>query len=303
MYKEKVEDLAEPEDRFAEALAAAERADVVVLCLGLDASIEGEEGDVSNEYASGDKMHLNLPGLQQDLLEAVYQTNKKVILVLLSGSALAITWADQHVPAIVQAWYPGAEGGKAVASLVFGDFSPSGRLPVTFYRSTEELPDFHDYSMKNRTYRYMDREALYPFGYGLSFTSFAYGVLNLPSQSSMGENIECSITVKNTGAIEATEIVQLYTKDIEASVAVPHWQLRGIQKIFMLPGEEKTLLFVLTPRDFSLIDQAGKRIVEPGVFEIYVGGCQPDNRSQMLSRCKVSKGMIELVGQSLVLPY
>jgi len=303
LYKEKVEDLAEPQDRFAEALAAAERADIVVLCLGLDASIEGEEGDVSNEYASGDKMHLNLPGLQQDLLEAVYQVNKKVILVLLSGSALAITWADQHVPAIVQAWYPGAEGGKAVASLLFGDFSPSGRLPVTFYRTTEELPDFHDYAMKNRTYRYMDKEALYPFGYGLSFTSFAYGALNLPAQSSMGENIECGITVKNTGAIEAIEIVQIYTKDIEASVTVPHCQLRKIKKIFMLPGEEKTLLFVLTPRDFSLIDQAGMRLVEPGVFEIYVGGCQPDNRSQMLSKCKVSKGTIELVGQSLALPY
>ena len=303
LYKEKVEGLAEPKDRFAEALAAAERADVVVLCLGLDASIEGEEGDVSNEYASGDKLHLNLPGLQQDLLEAVYQTNKQVILVLLSGSALAITWADQYVPAIIEAWYPGAEGGKAVASLLFGEFSPSGRLPVTFYRTTEELPDFDDYAMKNRTYRYMENDALYPFGFGLSYTTFTYGDFKVPSQYAMGENIECSITVKNTGRVGAVEIVQLYTTDMEASVVVPRWQLRKIKKIFLVPGEEKTLSFVLSPRDFSLIDNAGKRLVEPGVFEIYVGGCQPDNRSQMLSRCKVGKGTVELVGQPLELPY
>ncbi|MBU2703555.1 beta-glucosidase [Sporomusaceae bacterium BoRhaA] len=303
LYKDKVEGLAEPKDRFAEALAAAERADAVVLCLGLDASIEGEEGDASNEYASSDKMNLNLPGLQQELLEAVYQTNKQVILVLLSGSALAITWADQYVPAIIEAWYPGAEGGKAVASLLFGEFSPSGRLPVTFYRTTEELPDFHDYAMKNRTYRYMVNDALYPFGFGLSYTTFTYGDLKVPSQHAMGENIECSITVKNTGRVGAAEIVQLYITDMEASVVVPRWQLRKIKKIFLVPGEEKTLSFVLSPRDFSLIDNAGKRLVEPGVFEIYVGGCQPDNRSQMLTRCEVRKEVVELVGQLLALPY
>lgn len=303
LYKEKVENLAEPKDRFAEAIAVAERSDVVVMCLGLDASIEGEEGDVSNEYASGDKLHLNLPGLQQALLEAVYQVNQQVIVVLLSGSALAITWADQYVPAIVQAWYPGAEGGKAVASLLFGEFSPSGRLPVTFYRTSEELPDFEDYAMKNRTYRYMENEALYPFGYGLSFTTFTYSHLKLRNQCVMGEEVECSITVKNTGVRAASETVQLYIKDIQASVAVPHWQLRRIKKIFLLPGEEQTLSFILSPREFSLLDNTGQRLVEPGMFEIYVGGCQPDNRSQALSGCKVSKGVVELIGQSLVLPY
>ena len=133
------------------------------MCLGLDATIEGEEGDVSNEYAGGDKNHLNLPGLQQELLEAIHKTGKPIILVLLSGSALAVTWADENIPAIIQAWYPGAEGGKAIASLIFGEYSPSGRLPVTFYKTTEELPDFWDYSMKNRTYKYMENQALISF--------------------------------------------------------------------------------------------------------------------------------------------
>jgi len=151
LYKDKVSDLANAHDRFAEAISAAERSDAVVMCLGLDPSIEGEEGDASNEFSSGDKRDLRLPGLQQELLEEIHKTGKPIILVLLSGSALAVTWADENVPAIIQAWYPGALGGKAVASLIFGEFSPSGRLPVTFYKSSEELPDFHDYSMKNRT--------------------------------------------------------------------------------------------------------------------------------------------------------
>ena len=168
LYKDRSSGLAAPRDRMAEALAVAERSDVVVMCLGLDATIEGEEGDTGNEFASGDKLDLNLPGLQQELLEKVYATGKPIILVLLSGSALAVKWADEHIPAIIQAWYPGGRGGEAVASLLFGEYSPSGRLPVTFYASTEELPDFRDYSMKNRTYRYMENEALYPFGYGLS---------------------------------------------------------------------------------------------------------------------------------------
>ena len=168
LFKDKVEDLAMKNDRISEAISVAERSDLVVMCLGLDATIEGEEGDAGNIYASADKNDLNLPGLQQELLEEVYKTGKPVILVLASGSALAVNWADEHVPAIIEAWYAGAEGGSAVASLIFGGFSPTGKLPVTFYRTTEELPEFIDYSMKNRTYRYMENKALYPFGYGLS---------------------------------------------------------------------------------------------------------------------------------------
>ena len=164
--------------------------------------------------------------------------------MLLSGSALAVTWADKHIPAIIQAWYPGAEGGKAVAGLIFGDYSPSGRLPVTFYRTTEELPDFSDYSMKNRTYRYMQNEALYPFGYGLSYTKFKYGKIHVSSTIvNAGGNIQCTVTVKNIGNWESYEIVQLYLRDVEGSTELPIWQLKGIQVLNLKPGEEKEASF------------------------------------------------------------
>ncbi|HHW47923.1 MAG TPA: glycoside hydrolase family 3 protein [Clostridiaceae bacterium] len=295
LYKDKVQGLAEPKDRFAEAISAAERADVVIMCLGLDPGIEGEEGDASNEYSNGDKKDLNLPGLQQELLEAVHAVGKPVILVLLSGSALAVSWADENIPAIIQAWYPGAEGGRAVAGLIFGDFCPSGKLPVTFYRTTEELPDFRDYSMKNRTYRYMQNEALYPFGYGLSYTKFEYGEIKISSDRiNAGDNIECTVTVKNAGNWEAEETVQLYLRDVEASVEVPRWQLRGVRKVTLKPGEEKEASFLLTPKDMSLIDNDGKRILEPGVFEVFIGGSQPDKRSLALTGTPVKKAEFEV---------
>jgi len=296
LYKEKVEGLAYSRDRFAEAVAAAERSDCVIMCLGLDPTIEGEEGDASNEYSSGDKKHLNLPGLQQELLEAVHAAGKPVILVLLSGSALAVTWADKNVDAIIQAWYPGAQGGNALASLLFGDYSPSGRLPVTFYRTTEELPDIHDYSMENRTYKYMKNEALYPFGYGLGYTSFEYGDIALSTrQIKSGEALSCSVKVKNTGKYESGETVQLYLKDVKASVRVPRWQLRGIANIQLQPGEEKEVDFVLSPEDMMLIDESGSSILEPGMFEVYIGGSQPDKRSLALTGSKVSRAEFEMI--------
>ena len=296
LYKDRVEGLGEPRDRFAEAVSAAERADAVVVCLGLDSSIEGEEGDVSNEYASGDKLHLNLPGNQQELLEKLHGTGKPVILVLLSGSALAVTWADENIPAILQAWYPGAQGGEAITSLIFGDYSPSGRLPVTFYRSTEELPDFHDYSMESRTYRYMKTEALYPFGFGLSYTRFEYGDIRLSSSTVQpGESIRCTIKVKNTGGRASDEIVQLYLKDVAASVRVPRWQLKGVTRVSLDSGEEAEVSFTILPGMLALIDDEGRPVHESGVFEVYIGGSQPDERSQRLTGTKVLKASLEVV--------
>ena len=304
LFKDKVQSLAEVKDRFGEAIAAAERSDVVVMCLGLDASIEGEEGDASNEYAGGDKSHLNLPGLQQELLEAVYATGKPVVLVLLTGSAMAVSWADDKVPAIIQAWYPGAEGGRAVASLIFGDYSPSGRLPVTFYRSTEELPDFHDYAMKNRTYRYMKNEPLYPFGYGLSYTSFGYGPAKASNNSiKAGDSVSFSISVKNTGRMDSLETVQLYLRDVEASVEVPKWQLKGVRKVFLRSGAETEVCFTLDARAMALINDAGKAVLEPGLFEVFIGGSQPDARSEKLTGTKVSKGSFEVTGKAVELKY
>lgn len=314
LYKDRASGLGEPRDRFAEAISAAERSDVVIMCLGLDASIEGEEGDTSNEYSSGDKKSLNLPGLQQELLEAVHKTGKPIILVLLSGSALAVTWADENIPAIIQAWYPGAEGGRAIASLIFGDYSPSGRLPVTFYRTTEELPDFRDYSMKGRTYRYMQNEALYPFGYGLSYTRFEYSDIEISPGKITTDGIDdkgngpdncvkCTVKVRNVGERASDEIVQLYLKDVSASVEVPRWQLRGIKRVSLSPGEQKTVTFTLTPRQMALIDNEGKCILEPGIFEVYIGGSQPDERSQKLTGTKVLKGEFEVVGEAVELEY
>jgi len=304
LYKDRIQVLAEPKDRFAEAVSIAERSDVVIMCLGLSPTIEGEEGDTSKEYAVGDKKDLNLPGLQQELLEVVHAVGKPVILVLLSGSALAVSWADENIPAIIQAWYPGAEGGRAVAGLIFGDFCPSGKLPVTFYRTTEELPDFRDYSMKNRTYRYMQNEALYPFGYGLSYTKFEYGEIKISSDRiNAGDNIECTVTVKNVGNWEAEETVQLYLRDVEASVEVPRWQLRGVRKVTLKPGEEKEASFLLTPKDMSLIDNDGKRILEPGVFEVFIGGSQPDKRSLELTGTPVAKAEFEVLGETIELEY
>ncbi len=295
LYKNKVEGLAQPNDRIAEAVAAAEKSDVVVLCLGLDATIEGEEGDAGNEYGAGDKFDLNLPGLQQQLLEAVTAAGKPVILVLLSGSALAVTWADQHVSAIVQAWYPGAQGGRAIAQLLFGEFSPCGKLPVTFYKTTEELPDFRDYSMKNRTYKYMENEALYPFGYGLGYTAFEFSDLSLSSSKvKAGDSLSCSVKIKNTGSCEGKEVVQLYLKDVETSVAAPRWQLNGIQKVSLKPGEQKELTFTLTAEAMLLVNEEGESVLEPGTFEVFVGGSQPDARSLKLTGSKVLKGSFEL---------
>ncbi len=295
LFKDMTTGLAEPRDRFAEALAAAERSDVVVMCLGLDETIEGEEGDTGNEYGSGDKMHLNLPGLQQELLEAVFATGKPVILILLAGSALAVTWADQHVPAIIQAWYPGGRGGEAIASLLFGEFSPSGRLPVTFYATTEELPDFRDYSMEGRTYKYMANEALYPFGYGLAFTKFEYSDISVAGSFKAGETISCSVAVKNIGSRASEETVQLYLRDVETSASIaPRWQLRGIRKVFLKPGEKAELAFTLTPKELSLIDDDGNAVLEPGKFEIFIGGSQPDSRSVSLTGTPVEKAFFEI---------
>ncbi|MBU9722211.1 MULTISPECIES: glycoside hydrolase family 3 C-terminal domain-containing protein [Bacillaceae] len=304
LFKEKMAGLDEPKSRFAEALAVAERADVVVICLGLDATIEGEEMHKSNDFGSGDKYNLELPGLQQELLEAIHRTGKPVILVNISGSALALNWADENVPAIVQAWYPGAQGGRAIASLLFGDYSPSGKLPVTFYRTTEELPDFRDYAMKNRTYRYMKNEALYPFGYGLSYTTFEYEPIEGVTQSvRAGENVEFTIKVKNTGEQVADEIVQLYVKDVEATVGVPNWELKGFRNVTLSPDEEREVSFTLTPRELSIINEVGQRILEPGKFEIYIGGSQPDQRSVALTGTEVLKYELEVTGNALDLEY
>lgn len=291
-------------DRIAEAVVVAKNSDVVVLCLGLDESLEGEEGDQSNAYASGDKPDLNLPGQQQRLLEAVYQTGTPVILVLMAGSALAVNWADEYIPAIMDAWYPGAQGGRAVAAALFGEFSPSGKMPVTFYKTVEELPNFEDYSMENRTYRFMKNEALYPFGYGLSYSSFECRDISLSKTAvQAGESVTCSLTVENHGSYDADEIVQIYLKDVEASVRVPNWQLCGFQSVHLKSGEKTKVSFDIPARQMALINEDGKCVLEPGAFVLYAGTSQPDKRSEQLSGKKVLQATFEVQGDRMEIEY
>ncbi|NLA58561.1 MAG: glycoside hydrolase family 3 protein [Firmicutes bacterium] len=295
-----------PTAGFGEALAMAKRSDVVVMCLGLSPLLEGEEGSVAESDGGGDRVDLGLPGVQDDLLKAISQTGKPIILVLLNGSPLAINWAHENVAAIIEAWYPGEEGGTAIADVIFGNYNPAGRLPITFVKSVDQLPPFEDYSMKNRTYRYMEDEPLYPFGYGLSYTKFAYSDLAL-SRTELAvdddEPVRVSVKVENIGELAGDEVVQLYVKDLEASVTVPKWELRGFKRVHINPGETVEVEFELTRRHLSLIDNHGRRLLEPGVFRIYVGGQQPDERSRELTGREVLNADLIVTGEAVELEY
>lgn len=285
LYKDKIENLSDGAERNSEIEGICEASDVVIMCLGLDPGLEGEEGDEGNQHGSGDKPNLLLPGRQQEILELAYRCGKPVILVLLSGSALSVNWADEHIPAILQGWYPGSRGGRAIANVIFGKKNPEGKLPVTFYRTTEELPAFTDYSMKGRTYRYMEREALYPFGYGLSYTKFTYSDRAV-SGGVTKEGVTVTATVKNTGKRAGTETVQVYVKaDREGT---PNAQLKAIKKLSLAQGEEAQVSIFLPAEAFALCDGEGKRKVEAGEYRIYISGQQPDTRSEKLTGVKVS---------------
>lgn len=281
LYKKSFSNMSMENDRISEVKAVCRESDVVVACFGLDPGLEGEEGDEGNQYASGDKPNLRLPGIQEDVLKTIYESGKPVILVLLSGSALAVTWAHEHIPAIIQGWYPGAQGGRAIAELIFGEFSPSGKLPVTFYRTSEELPEFTDYAMKDRTYRYMTREALYPFGYGLSYSEFALHDVAV-SRSDITENgIDITLSVENRGGMDAGETVQVYVKVERPDT--PNPQLKAFKKLFLKKGEKRSITMHLPIEAFSLYDDDGKRMVYKTDYTIYVGDSQPDSRSLVLT--------------------
>ena len=304
LYHDKVEALAQVKDRFAEAVIAAEQADVVVLCLGLDATIEGEQGDAGNEYASGDKIDLRLPGLQQDLLETVTAVGKPVVLLLSAGSAMDLSWAQQHVNAIVDIWYPGARGGRAVAEALFGEFSPNGKLPVTFYASTDDLPDFKDYSMDNRTYRYFKGTPLYPFGYGLSYGKITYADASVSKTVAViGDTVTVQTVVKNESDYPLYEAVQVYVHDVESETRTPIWQLRGVQCVCLLSGESQSVSLTLKARDFAIIREDGSCVVEPGAFKVAIGGQQPDARSAQLTGRKVDIFDIILEGETTTVEY
>lgn len=287
---------------FPEAIELAKKADVVVLVLGLSQLYEREE--YIYPWADDDRKFLGLPKVQKLLMEKVFEVNKNVILVLLNGSPITVNWANENIPAIIESWYPGEMGGQAIADVIFGDYSPAGRLPVTFPKDEDDLPPFLDYSMKGRTYRYLEKEPLYPFGHGLSYAKFEYSNLKLSAKKiESGTNLNISVDVKNVSNIGAEEVIQLYLKDLESSVRVPHHSLKGFQREEFKPGETKTIHFTLTPRDMAIINTRGKAILEPGKFKIYVGGRQPDERSEELTRWKILEDSFEVFGKELELEY
>jgi beta-glucosidase len=258
------------------AVAVAKDADVVIFVGGITPRVEGEEMKVEVQgFRGGDRTVIALPNVQESLLKALRATGKPVVVVLTGGSALAVNWANENLPAIIQTWYPGEEGGTALADVLFGDANPAGRLPVTFYKSVEQLPPFDDYRMQGRTYRYFTGEPLYPFGYGLSYTRFAYDRLTVPRRAKAGANLNVKVRVTNAGKVAGDEVVQLYVKDVQASVPVPLRALQGFKRVHLQPGQSQVVSFTLTPRQLSLIDNQFKRVVEPGEFEVTVGGAQP----------------------------
>jgi beta-glucosidase len=254
-------------------------------------------------FLGGDRTDIALPKGQEALLKAVQATGKPVVLVLLNGSALAVNWADQNVPAILDAWYPGEEGGTAIADVLFGDYNPAGRLPVTFYKSIDQLPPFEDYKMEGRTYRYFKGEPLYPFGYGLSYTKFAYGNLRLNNKIRPGENLQVSSEVQNIGDRVGDEVVQLYITDPTASVPVPIRSLAGVTRVNLKPGEKRTVSFTITPRQMSVINNNGKRIIEPGDFTVSVGGRQPGSNGRAdAETTSIVSGKFTVAGKVLEIP-
>lgn len=269
-----------PEELRNEALEAARKANAVIMCMGITPRLEGEEMKVNVEgFRGGDRTRIDLPDVQQQLIKDICSLGKPVILVLLNGSALAINQEKDNVPAIIESWYGGQAAGQALADVIFGDYNPAGRLPVTFYKSIEDLPDFTDYSMKNRTYRYFEGEPLFPFGYGLSYTTFKYGKLTADKSAHAGDTVHLSVTVKNTGRMAGDEVVQIYISDLGADVPVPIRALKTFKRVRMLPSETKTISFSIAPEAFSVIDEQNKRVIKPGIFEISAGGCQPKEKA------------------------
>lgn len=280
LFKDRVENLGVANDRMAEVKGICDKSDLVICCMGLDAGLEGEEGDQGNAYASGDKPNLELPGLQKEVLQVAAASGKPVILVLLSGSALAIGEACENIPAVLYAGYPGAQGGRAVAKLLFGENSPEGKLPITFYETSEELPEFTDYAMKNRTYRYMTKKALYPFGYGLSYTSFAVENAAVSSDTLTKDGITVSVDLSNLGDYDSAEAVQVYVK-VEAQ-DTPNAQLKGLKKVSLKKQEMAHVEIHLPAESFALYNEAGELKVREGKCTVYVGTSQPDARSKEL---------------------
>ncbi len=283
LEKDRVENLAWSQDRISEAVITAEHSDVVIICVGLDETLEGEEGDAGNSDASGDKKDLHLPKVQEELIEKVTAVGKPTIVVLMAGSAIDLNYAEEHCNAVLMAWYPGARGGRAVADILFGNVSPSGKLPITFYKDLEDLPEFTDYSMKNRTYRYMEQEALYPFGYGLTYGDTEVKEAKVLGEVTKESDIRVEVFLKNEGDTDTDEVVQIYIKDLDSKLAVPNYNLCAFKRISLKAGEEKKVEMTAPNRAMSVVDEEGERHIDSKNFKLFAGFSQPDERSRRLT--------------------
>lgn len=284
LVKDRTEPLAYAHDRLMEAVTVAEHSDVVILCLGLDETIEGEELDEGNNVGSGDKKDLELPEVQRKLLEKIVAVGKPVILCLIAGSAINLSYAQEHCNGILMAWYPGARGGKAIADILFGKTSPSGKLPITFYASLDNLPDFTDYSMKNRTYRYLEEKPLYPFGYGLTYGDVICTVAALEEAVQFDQDIKIKVLVKNRGKVATEDVIQVYIKDEESKYAVRNTSLCGFKRIFLNPGEETVIRMTIPFEALKVVNDEGERILDSNKFTLYIGVSGADERSFELTK-------------------
>ena len=287
LFRKCVEPLAKQDDRIAEAVAVAKRSDTVILVLGLDETLEGEEGDTGNSYNSGDKEDLLLPAPQRRLLQKVLEVGKPTVVILMAGSSIDIREAEKKTDAILLSWYPGALGGRAVADLLFGKESPSGKLPVTFYRNEalDEMPDFTDYSMTGRTYRYYQGTPLYPFGYGLTYGKCSIGDLRV-------ENGTACVKVRNDGDIETDEVIELYLHDEESPYATPNPVLCGFRRIRLRAKEEGEFRIAIDKDAFTVVDDSGARIPGSGKLKLFAGFGAPDKRTEELTGRKAVSTMI-----------
>lgn len=286
LFRDKTENLAVELDRLAEAAIVAEHSDVVILCVGLDEGLEGEEGDTGNSYASGDKTSLDLPQPQKKLLETIAATGKPVVLCLMAGSDIDMGYASEHFDAVIDLWYPGGQGGAAAAEVLFGAKAPSGKLPVTFYNSLSELPEFEDYDMKGRTYRYMANEAQYPFGYGLS-----YGKAEITSASlekSDDETYSVKVSVSGDAKYDVDEVVQVYVKRKDSEFDTPNPSLVAFDRISVCANSTTDVEIKLPKRTFQVVNEDGMLVDAGKNYTVYVGFSQPDKRS------------VELMGMSPV---
>ena len=280
LSRKKPDPLSREYNCIAEAEAVMDRSDLVILVIGLNETLEGEEGDEGNHYASGDKPDLAFPKPQQKLIDTVIKSGKPFITVVMTGSAMDLTLLSEHSSAIMQAWYPGARGGRSIGDIIFGKVNPSGKLPVTFYRNTDDLPDFEDYSMKGRTYRFIETEPLYPFGYGLTYSDVSIDEARIEGDRTSGARI--SVTVRNDSSMTAAEVVQVYAKSDDIDEA-RNGKLAGFARVTCEGGKSVDIVIDIPSENLRVVRQDGSRVLPEGEIKLYVGFGQPDARTEVLT--------------------